>query len=150
MLKKIFGQQKPAKEIQEILSEEINLLTAVNAHLKWKSRLQACITHGHHPEGKLDPLTVALDDQCALGIWLNGDAKKTFGRYVSYHALKDEHLKFHVLAGEVVSLVQSKNMEQAVTLMEGDYAKISRKVIHLITELNKEVQQQGQNGLVSE
>jgi hypothetical protein len=46
----------------------------------WKIRLAAYV---RHPDGSLDPVVVALDDQCRLGQWLQRSGASNSARAVN-------------------------------------------------------------------
>ena len=135
-----FGlSRKP--EIQKIqkaqIREEINLMEAINAHIKWKIRLQDYLD-GTSKE-QLDPTVICRDDQCALGKWIHGPALKHFSEDATFAQLRVDHAQFHMVAGNVVSNMQSNKRNLAEELMDGEYRHASHKVIQALTELNQQV-----------
>jgi len=117
------------------IRDEINIMDAINAHIKWKIRLEKYLAGTS--EEKLDPAVVCRDDQCVLGKWIHGSAEKHFQDGEGLKVLRDDHAEFHVIAGKIVSSVQKNDKITAETLMKGPYMNASRKVVRDLTELNK-------------
>jgi methyl-accepting chemotaxis protein len=130
-----FGFSKVDEGKKAQIREEINLMEAVQAHVKWKVRLQDYL-NGTSQE-KLDPMVICRDDQCVLGKWIHGPALKHFHEDETFHQLRADHAQFHFIAGNVVKHVHSNERAQAEALMDNDYKHISRKVVNSLTELNR-------------
>ena len=127
-----FGESKKTS-----IKDEINIMDAINAHIKWKVRLESYLNGTS--EEKLDPNIVCRDDQCVLGKWIHGPALNHFHNDDGFTALRDDHAQFHVVAGKVVSNVQANNKAAAEVLMKSEYMLASRKVVRDLTELNKQI-----------
>lgn len=132
-----FGSFRMAESQKAQIREEINLMDAVNAHVKWKARLQDYL-NGTSQE-KLDPMNICRDDQCVLGKWIHGEALKHFHQDTTFHQLRADHAQFHFIAGNVVKHVQANEPAQAEALMENEYKLASRKVVMALTELNTHI-----------
>jgi hypothetical protein len=117
------------------VTEEINIMDAINAHVRWKIRLDKYL-RGTSDE-KLDHTVVCRDDQCVLGKWIHGPAEKFFQNDESLEILRDDHAKFHRLAGRIVELVHANNKVTAESLLNNEYSEASRIVIRDLTELSK-------------
>lgn len=128
----LFGAEKK-KEI----SDEIDISEAVAAHVSWKLRLQKCLDGTS--EETLVADVVCRDDQCKLGKWIHGSARKHFDGTQPFHNLREDHAVFHQLAGQIVRHAQADDHASAHALMEGDYKQVSHKVVMALTELNKEL-----------
>lgn len=128
----LFGTEKK-KEI----GDEINISEAVAAHVSWKLRLQKCLD-GTSDE-KLNADVVCRDDQCKLGKWIHGPARKHFDGTQAFHNLREDHATFHQLAGQIVRHAQVNEHASAHALMDGDYKHVSHKVVMALTELNNEL-----------
>jgi methyl-accepting chemotaxis protein len=133
---RIFGlnNQNEAKVREEIRSE-IDISDCINAHMKWKGRLQNYLDGTS--EEKLDPMIVCRDDQCVLGKWIHGPALKHFHNDEGFHKLRSDHANFHFVAGTVIKKVQENDIPGSDALMKNEYARASRDVIQGLTELNK-------------
>ena len=120
------------------IKDEINILDAINAHILWKIRLEDYLNGTS--EEKLDPESICRDDQCELGKWIYGPALKHFhDADEGFKTLRDDHAQFHTIAGYVVLSVQANDRAAAQVLMKGGYMNISHKVVHDLTELNKQL-----------
>jgi hypothetical protein len=119
------------------IKDEINIMDAINAHIKWKIRLDKYVTGTS--EEQLDPKVICRDDQCVLGKWIHGPAQKHFQDDDGLNTLRQDHADFHVIAGKIVSSVQANDIASAETLLKGDYMNASRKVVRDLTELNKQL-----------
>jgi hypothetical protein len=131
---KLFGLSDSRKTS---IQEEINIMDAINAHIKWKIRLEKYMDGTS--EEKLDSKVICRDDQCVLGKWIHGPAEKHFQGDDGLKTLREDHAEFHVIAGKIVSSVQSNDRVTAETLMKGVYMNASRKVVRDLTELNKQL-----------
>lgn len=110
--------------------------TAIDSHMKWKERLRDHIT-GHGAEA-LTTAQVARDDQCTLGLWLNGDGLRHHGQSPAFKTLQQAHARFHQCAGEVLNLAHSGQREEALRLLDdptGAYARASDEVTTAIVDL---------------
>lgn len=122
---------------KEEIKKEISIMEAIDAHVKWKVRLQNYL-NGISDE-TLDPMVVCRDDQCALGKWIHGPALLHFHAYEEFHALRADHAEFHFVAARVIKKVHENDRAAADALMQNEYSHASRKVVHTLTELNKQV-----------
>lgn len=127
-----FGESKKI-----IIKDEINIMDAINAHIQWKISLEKYL-NGTSAE-KLDPNIIRRDDQCKLGIWIHGPALKHFHGDDGFITLRDDHAQFHMVAGEIVTNMHENDKAAAEVLMQGEYARASRKVVHALTDLSKQV-----------
>ncbi|WP_455204564.1 CZB domain-containing protein [Kaarinaea lacus] len=114
------------------MSENV-FYTAVEAHIKWKIRLQRHLdgTSKEH----LDPNVICLDDQCVLGKWIYGDGKK-FQEMPAFEELRCTHADFHKCASEVVRKTDEGNKEQAESLFRNDYMLLSKDITRMLVKMN--------------
>ncbi|MBI5919670.1 MAG: CZB domain-containing protein [Nitrosomonadales bacterium] len=124
-----------SSEKKREINEEINLMEAVQAHISWKLRLQNCLD-GTSDE-VIDPNVVCRDDQCKLGKWIHGPAQKHFSGDETFRSLCEDHAMFHYVTAEIVRRVRDKDDDSAHALLQGEYKKVSRKVVMTLGELNK-------------
>jgi hypothetical protein len=104
---------------------------AIDAHMKWKVRLERCI--GGTGEEDLKVEVVSRDDQCPLGIWIHGPGGQRFGNLREFQEMKMEHSRFHLCAGDVLACCLAGDHEGATDkLRSGDYTRASERVkLHL-------------------
>lgn len=120
----------------EPLSQEMTILDAINVHVRWKHRLNDYVT-GKSTEA-LDPVATSRDNGCPLGQWIHGIGAAQYGDSSSFQELRFHHEEFHRCAGKVIALVQSGRPRDAETLLNGDYARISKIVINGLLRINTE------------
>lgn len=132
-----FGLSRVAAKRKARIRGEINLMDAINAHVKWKVRLEDYLGGTSHE--RLDPMVIGRDDQCVLGKWIHGPAMKHFHEDTTFHQLRSDHAHFHFIAGNIVKHVLAHERALAEGLLKGDYKHASRKVMQALTELNQHV-----------
>lgn len=113
---------------------------AISAHVDWKMKLTRYL---HHPDGSLDHKKVCLDNACMLGKWLYNEGaeyKKT--EYQTYEALRNSHAEFHKTAGQIISLINNRQKNEAEKLLAvgGPYMQVSENTIGLIKKLQNTVE----------
>jgi len=110
----------------------MNFSSAIQAHTNWKLRLfTAC---AETSTVRIDADTLAKDDQCELGKWLRGDAR----RYTSdarFSELVAAHAGFHRAAGDVARMIAAgKKAEAEKTLYSRDseFTRTTMQVVALL------------------
>lgn len=117
---------------------ELDFMGAIEAHVRWKIRLEAYI-NGTSQE-HLDADVICRDDQCALGKWIYGDGGAKYGEYPMFPVLKQTHMNFHQSAGDIVRMVDAGDTDGALTLLNsGDYARYSHRVKSDLARLSIEL-----------
>ncbi|MCF8152200.1 MAG: CZB domain-containing protein [Burkholderiaceae bacterium] len=107
---------------------------AVDTHIKWKSRLQACIK-GESAE-TLTVDTASRDDQCTVGQWIHGIGGARFGDLPAFLTVKARHADFHRCAGDVLAHAERGEQAQALHMLEnGPFAEASDRVVEAIVVL---------------
>ncbi len=119
------------------IKDEINIMDAINAHIKWKIRLDKYVARTS--EEVLDSKVICRDDQCVLGKWIHGPAQKHFQDDDGLKTLREDHADFHIIAGKIVSSVEANDIATADSMLKGIYMNASRKVVRDLTELNKQL-----------
>lgn len=109
----------------------LNFKTAIDAHMKWKVRLERCLDTDNEEGLQVD--TVSRDDQCPLGKWIHGVGGERFGNLREFQEMKMEHSRFHLCAGDVLACCVAGDKEGASQkLRSGDYTRASERVkLHL-------------------
>jgi len=117
----------------------MNFDEAINAHSQWKIRLQSAL-NGTNKE-TLDPAAIGVDNKCALGQWIYGEAK-VHSTLKEYESLKLDHAHFHQCAAEVVRDFQAGNTDKARVALEtgGVFHMASIKTINAIRHLRSKVE----------
>lgn len=115
------GKQTPGCD------EDLNFMSAIEAHVRWKVRLEAYIAGTS--EETLDAEAISRDDQCMLGKWIYGEGGQEHGDNPRFDAMKEIHAKFHRCAGDVVRTVDAGDPVKAKDLLcKGDYASYSHRI----------------------
>ena len=142
---RLFGHDEHDEEhkenIRKNIRSEINIAECIDAHMKWKGRLQSYL-EGTSKE-QLDPMVICRDDQCVLGKWIHGPALNYFHNDDGFHKLRSDHANFHFVAGSIVKKVQENDLAGSDALLKSEYARASRDVIQDLTELNKHLHPSG-------
>lgn len=108
--------------------------TAIDAHAKWKERLQDYITGRSQDDITME--SAMRDDLCSLGIWLQGEGRQHYQHAPGFEALRQAHTRFHHCAGEVLAMAAKGRPDQALAMLEeGDYADASDEVTAALVDL---------------
>lgn len=112
----------------------LNFKTAVDAHMKWKVRLETYISGTSTEQLKVE--VVSRDDQCPLGKWIYDQGGEKFGYSETFFDMKAHHANFHRCAGAVLAAAQAGDTTAATKLLQGgDYVKASERVKMLLARL---------------
>lgn len=112
----------------------LNFKTAVDAHMKWKVRLEGYINGTSTEELKVE--VVCRDDQCPLGKWIYDKGGEKFGFSETFFDMKAHHALFHRSAGGVLAAAQAGDKAAALKLLHsGDYVKASERVKMLLARM---------------
>ncbi len=112
----------------------LNFMTAIEAHIKWKSRLENYIQGISTEDLKVE--VVCRDDQCPLGKWIYSTGGERFGSIETFGEMKGQHALFHQCAGRVLETAQAGRKDEAMRLLQyGDYVRASEQVKRLLAKL---------------
>lgn len=104
----------------------------IQAHMQWKHKLQQFL------DGKgerLDPDVVGRDDKCAMGKWIYGPGKATYGSDGEFTQMCDSHREFHRCAGEVIRTSMSGDNRRAWEMLQNEFTQLSTHTIGKIREI---------------
>lgn len=122
----------PADASMEVAG--LNFMTAIEAHIKWKSRLESYIQGTSSEDLKVE--TVCRDDQCPLGKWIYSTGGQRFGSIDTFGEMKGQHALFHQCAGRILETAQAGQKDEAMRLLQyGDYVRASEQVKRLLAKL---------------
>jgi len=110
---------------------------AIVSHLKWKIHLRNFIDG----RGKgIDVATVAEDEGCELGRWIQGEGKQ-FENSPTFQELVAKHSQFHRTAAEIVDMVIAGDKAGAEELLSigREFSSASRDIVGAIMRLEEEV-----------
>jgi hypothetical protein len=140
--KRILGQTTAAAEASVAppmpdASAEVaglNFMTAIDAHMKWKTRLEDYIQGTSSEDLKVD--VVCRDDQCPLGKWIYSTGGERFGAIDTFGEMKHHHTRFHECAGNILATAQGGQKDEALRLLHhGEYMRNSERVKRLLAKL---------------
>jgi hypothetical protein len=116
----------------------LNFMEAIEAHVRWKVRLEAYI-NGTATE-RLDADVVCQDDKCVLGKWIHGVGGAKYGAHPRFPGLRDIHKEFHRCAGDVIRFADRNEAAKALDLLNrGDYARFSHQIKSQLARLSLEL-----------
>lgn len=131
------GLKKKKEKIETDSSGQrsgLDLIEAINAHLKWKTSFQNAI------DGKSKEVfnheEVCVDHRCELGKWIHSPFAKIFQNQPHFEILKNDHAAFHRMAGDIVIKLQNKSNENLDDAMD-KLNVLSRNLIRDLHELAK-------------
>ncbi len=149
-LKRVFSA-KQSEDVTEALNEEVavatseedeeaaglNFRSAIEAHQKWKVRLQSALDNDTAHELSVNDL--CRDDLCVLGKWIHGNGGDQFGSEELFQKLQSDHAQFHKCAGSVLETLQSGDegckQKAQDELNGGQYVTASQDVIMDLAQL---------------
>lgn len=113
----------------------MDLESAIKAHGEWKMKFRAAITG----KQQLDAASIARDDACPLGKWLNGQSGD-FAGMKSYAKCVADHTAFHTEAGKVAKSINAARYAEAEAMLASGtaYSNASNAVATAIIGLRKE------------
>jgi hypothetical protein len=116
-----------AAEAQTAEVGGLNFMTAIDAHMKWKTRLENYINGTSNENLRVE--VVSCDDKCPLGHWIYGPGGESFGHIQSFTDMKAMHAHFHSCAGHVLATAQQGRKDDALRMLDhGEYVRASERV----------------------
>lgn len=135
--------------VADPLEEEaagLNFRTAIEAHQKWKTRLQAVIDNGSSENLSVE--VVSRDDQCTLGKWIHGVGGQRFDSDDQFQRLRKNHANFHECAGMVLVLAQTgKKADAQAYLKSSGYLHASQEVVLDLAQMYNRVSGKQNQGM---
>lgn len=112
----------------------LNFMSAIDAHMKWKGRLEDYIRGTSQEDLKVE--TVCRDDRCPLGQWIHGPEGRQFDSVEVFDEMRRGHARFHECAGKVLAAAQEGRKDEALRMLQhGDYVRASERVKMLLAKL---------------
>lgn len=120
-------------------SDDFDVHTFTEAHLKWKTRLRNAIRDGE----KFDVSTVRRDDCCALGLWIHGTGQRRWGHQPGFTRLMSAHAQFHKEAAQVAEMANQGDQAQVAKLIGSgtDFARATQATVMALRNLDTEIRQ---------
>jgi len=119
---------------------------ATQAHIKWKNRLVNYVSGNSDEHLEVDK--VCRDDQCPLGGWIYGEARK-HAHLREFKELKTAHAEFHQSVGNIVQHVHDNKQAEARKLLGADFSKTSKRTITAIQDIESVVNANSVNHLTT-
>ncbi|HOW27194.1 MAG TPA: CZB domain-containing protein [Elusimicrobiota bacterium] len=113
----------------------MNIDEAMQAHVNWKMRLRDYCKADR--KENLDSNLVNKDNRCDLGKWIHGEAKEKFGSSPDFQKLIEIHAEFHRYAAEIVNLVNSNKITEALAILDNPQSPFRSKTTEVIGLLAK-------------
>jgi len=105
----------------------LNFMTAIDAHMKWKTRLENYINGTSDEDLRVE--VIACDDKCPLGQWLHGPGGQAYGTIQTFDDMKAMHAHFHTCAGDVLATAQRGRKDEALRMLDhGEYVRASERL----------------------
>lgn len=112
----------------------LDFKSAVDAHIRWRSRLSAYINGTGDEQLRLS--TVCRDDQCELGKWIYREGMHRFGFSETFNEMKNQHAHFHICAGHILTVALTGDRRQALRMLQsGDYPRASERTKSLLARV---------------
>ena len=114
---------------------EIDLHAAIRDHTEWRKTFHDAISKGQ----SLDAASISLDTSCALGQWLDDDARQANRHLDSYRDCLVAHTEFHLEAAKIARAINDKRYDEALRMLGRgtDYSEASIALGLAITQLMK-------------
>ncbi len=125
-------QEKVRKDLDAALLA-LDIDVAISAHENWKLRLGSYL-EGNSQED-LQPEVICADNRCDLGKWIYSTGQDRLGNYSLFSELHSVHQLFHHQASNVVVLHQTGKIDEARSLLEGEYSTISNRIVRRLKDL---------------
>jgi Chemoreceptor zinc-binding domain len=115
----------------------MDLDQAAQKHAEWKTKFRAAISKHE----RMDAAAIQQDNQCELGKWLHGEAKKKHATLAAYQECVTKHAAFHKEAGKVATAINAEKYTEAEAMLGGttSYGSASTAVIMALATLKKSV-----------
>ena len=114
---------------------EIDLHAAIRDHTEWRKTFYDAISKGQ----SLDAAWISRDTSCALGQWLDDDARQANRHLDSYRDCLVAHTEFHLEAAKIARAINDKRYDEALRMLGRgtDYSEASIALGLAITQLMK-------------
>ncbi|MCW9023496.1 MAG: CZB domain-containing protein [Gammaproteobacteria bacterium] len=125
-------------EPPNLVDKELDFLAAIEAHVRWKIRLESYIAGTCDEE--LEAETACKDDECLLGKWIYGAGGEKYNELDKFQYIKETHTNFHRCAGDVIRMVDNGQTDEArELLLHGEYSTYSHRIKSELARLSLEL-----------
>lgn len=112
---------------------KLDIDTAIAAHKAWLKSFHLAID-GIDGDKLLD-MSVADHSHCMLGIWLDSNQPEFFEHAELYNSIKEVHVEFHQLAGEVLGHLEHGETDAALRMLDKKLTLVSEALVLLLEGL---------------
>ncbi|MBI5007464.1 MAG: CZB domain-containing protein [Nitrosomonadales bacterium] len=117
----------------------IDFVSVAESHVLFFGRVKDFV-HGELPQSISD--LTELGQCCELERWLKGVGISRFGQLRAFARLQEAHTEFHLLASEVLAMIQAGSWISAERMRKDELSQSLRRVLIAITELNESINKQ--------
>ncbi len=106
--------------------------STIGMHYIWLDRMNAAVASGSTP---LDLATVAREDLCPIGVWLNSTISETLRSMPLYFVTKARHAVFHRSMARVLAAAIARRPEAALSMRpEGDFTMVASSLLRTLRD----------------
>jgi diguanylate cyclase (GGDEF)-like protein/PAS domain S-box-containing protein len=121
------GAQLSAEQRIELCDQ---VEAAIAMHYVWLDRLNAAVETGSSP---FDPVIVAREDLCPIGVWLNTTISESLRTMPLYFVTKSRHAVFHRSAARLLVAAAAGRPEAQLSLRpDGDLTKVAASLLRTL------------------
>lgn len=112
----------------------MDLESAAAKHTEWKIKFRMAIAN----KESMDAATIGKDNCCELGLWMHGAGLRTCGQIPEFSDAVAKHKAFHVEAGKIANLINTKKYAEAEAGLNGSaYSNASTSVVTALRALRQ-------------
>ncbi len=105
----------------------------IETHFRWLDRMRAAVASG---TSSLDLATVAREDLCPIGVWLNSTISETLKTMPLYYVTKSRHAVFHRSMARVLAAAIARKPEAPMSMLpDGDFTKVASSLLQTLRDL---------------
>lgn len=112
----------------------LELQSEIRAHSAWKDKFEFAIA-GFRTE-PLDAQSAGDFTQCKLGQWLLANVSQ-FAEHPMFQQLSATHRRFHLVASQIVSMVNDGKIAEANTLLNSDFNALSETIVLQLQQMRE-------------
>ena len=110
----------------------MNIQEAIKSHKQWKLMVESLFRGERSFE--VNPSILTKDNLCKLGVWIYSNESNELSNQTQFQQLLNDHKKFHILAGSILSLFKENKASEATEKLE-EFQEVSNSVIKLLEDL---------------
>lgn len=123
--------------ILEMDVHQLDVSDAITVHNAWKQRIDNIFNGASNED--INSAELSNDRSCALGQWMETTARSVIADKQRLSELEIIHQRFHALAGEIYSLHDIGDKDNAL-LLQDEFQRVSAEIIELLETLKNSSQ----------